>query len=287
MGRLDERGKVWGNRTMDREELRGSVMYRTLSKLCEQGIVSPKDSFLLVFAGDFDRRVFEELGFRNYELTNVHGPRAHEPTVETADARSLPYPDESYDHVVAHAGIHHTSRPHQAVCEMYRCARKTAIFLEAQDSVPMRIAVRLGLVAEYEWNVIFDSGFSRGGVDDRPIPNHVYRWTSRELIKLLKSLDPTVEPTVTLFREWNVPFTRLARRPQRSPLRWIPPSVATRIFAFLGKALNFLLGHSGNSFAACIQKNRAKTKPWIVTTLGAPTFDSTSVTPPSSFSTPF
>ena len=103
------------------------------------------DAFLFVFAGALEAHVIELLGLRNASMSNINAEESvHGASV--INAARLPFPDRSYDHVIAHAGIHHASRPHQAVCEMYRVARRTVLFLESQDSPLMRLAVRVGLV---------------------------------------------------------------------------------------------------------------------------------------------
>ena len=267
-------------------KVRDSIMFRTMDELIRKGGLSKNDSYLLVFAGDFDKAVLDQLGVIDYCLTNVSDdPINHaDSRQDLADARQLSYPDSFFDHVVAHAGLHHTSRPHQAVCEMYRCARKSVLFFEAQDSIFMRLAVRLGLVAKYEWNAIFDSDGKRGGVDDSPVPNYVYRWTRREVEKLIRSLDPFVEPRFSFFREWDIYFDRLARRLSRTPIGWLPESLVRFGCWVFVKTLNATLGFGGNSFVVCIHKGQAKTQPWIKTVDGDRVFDSQAVhePPPSS-----
>ena len=155
-------------------------------------------------------------------------------------------------------------RPHQAVCEMYRVAKKTVLFIEAQDSFLMRLAVRFGLVTEYEMNAIRDSGGLRGGVNDTPIPNYVYRWTEREVEKMIRSLDPVREPSILFFTEWDFYWKRIARRLSKSPLRIFPEKVLSSL-AWVGvKAANLLAGGQGNLLAVCIRKDVARLQPWIV-----------------------
>jgi len=44
--------------------------------------------------------------------------------------QNLPYNDDSYDYVIAHASFHHCSKPHVAVLEMLRVAKYGLIFIE-------------------------------------------------------------------------------------------------------------------------------------------------------------
>ena len=235
-----------------------SVMCRTLTDLVRQRqFSSVNDSVLAVFAGDFDRTVFRKLGFDNTTFTNMSSTVA-----APVDAMRMPYADRSFQHVIAHAGIHHASRPHQSVCEMYRVASDSVIFFEAQDSLLMRLAVKAGLTVEYEWNAILDHGMRRGGVDDLPIPNHVYRWTRREVLKLVRSLDPAHIPDVEFFTEWDFGYKRIARRLQRTPIGVIPAPVLEIACSVVIKLFNLLFRHWGNSFVCRIGKSKTD-QPWM------------------------
>ena len=247
---------------VSREDVEASLLYRVLQRMLRSGDSNVDDAFLFVFAGALEARVIELLGLRNASMSNINAEESvHGASV--INAACLPFPDRSYDHVIAHAGIHHASRPHQAVCEMYRVARRTVLFLESQDSPLMRLAVRFGLVAEFEWNGILDSNGMRGGVDDQPVPNYVYRWTRREVEKLVRSLDPAHEPLLSYVTEWNFYYKRLARRLARTPLGKLPRSILERGCRVAVSAANRMSGRQGNSFAAIIRKDRARPQPWM------------------------
>jgi SAM-dependent methyltransferase len=240
-------------------------MYRLLKRLLDQGVIARTDSFLVVGSGAFDEAVMAALGL-NATATNINA--APEEAATDAgrllqDARHLLYPDNAFDCVITHATLHHVDRPHQAVCEMYRVARKTAIFCEAQDSLLMRLAVRLGLVVDYEMNAIRDTSGQGGGVNYTPVPNYVYRWTRREIEKLVRSLDPAREPQLLIVTEWDFSWKRVARRLLSSPLRVLgTPVLSLAARAGVGAA-NLLLSRQGNMFAVCIRKDRARLQPWM------------------------
>jgi hypothetical protein len=168
---------------------------------------------------------------------------------------------------------------------MYRVARRTVVFFEAQDSLMVRFAVRAGAVAEYEWNGIFDSGMTRGGVDDRPVPNYVYRWTRREVEKLVRSLDPGRTPHLGFVTEWDFSYRRIARRLQRSIIGFLPPS-ALEAACQAGLAVaNSLLSRQGNLFAAVIDKSRSSPQRWMKAQGGSLVFDPATVTAPAAIPT--
>ena len=151
---------------------------------------------LVVGAGIMDAGVFREAGFQNVLLTDVDArvfPAAEKASypVESADVEALRFPDESFDYVVAHAMLHHCRSPHRALLEMYRVARRGIIAIEARDSALMRMAERLHLTNTYEVEgLIRHHGGKSGGVANTGVPNFVYRFTERELVKLLSTWRP-------------------------------------------------------------------------------------------------
>lgn len=149
---------------------------------------------LVVGGGENDRDVFASLGFRNVTITNVATAldRADCSGFGTlvVDAERMDLPDESYDYAVVHAVLHHCASPHAGLLELYRVARKAAIFFEARDSFTVRLLGRLGLSQVYEYGAVISNNCQAGGVRDTEIPNYVYRWTEREVEKTISSYAP-------------------------------------------------------------------------------------------------
>ncbi len=241
-------------------EVTTSFMFRVLGRLAASGQFGPRDGILVVGAGKFDRAVLGALGCPRVTFTNL-APAT--PDAERQNAVALDYPDNHFDHVLAHATLHHMDRPHQAVCEMYRVARRTVLFFESQDSWLLRLGVRFGLTVDYEVNAIHDQGGHGGGVNATPVPNYVYRWTPREVEKLVRSLDAAREPELRFFREWDFTWPRVARRLAGTPLGRLPAPLLAPLFGAAVGAANALAGRHGNRFAACIFKDRARLHPWI------------------------
>ncbi|MDR3750537.1 MAG: methyltransferase domain-containing protein [Terracidiphilus sp.] len=256
MEREDDQNQIVKKQTF--EGVEDSSMYRTLAALVDSGKLRPEDSLLIVFGGEFDRMVTSLLGFTNITLSNVSSIVGD----SHFDARKIPYPDGSFDHVLAHAGIHHCSRPHQAVCEMYRVALKSVMFFEAQDSWVMRLAVKLRLTVDYELAAVLGHGLQRGGVDDLPIPNYIYRWTRREVEKLVRTLDPAHVPFICISTEWDFTWKRVRDRLQRTVLRLMPPWLMKWICWAFVSLFNLLLSRYGNIFFVRIEK-RGVEQPWM------------------------
>jgi ubiquinone/menaquinone biosynthesis C-methylase UbiE len=102
--------------------------------------------------------------------------------------QNLPYNNNSYDYVITHASIHHCSRPHAAILEMLRVAKYGVIFIESHDCLLTKLSCKLGFSEIYEYSAVESD--AHGGVDNTNIPNFVYRWTEREVIKLINSYKP-------------------------------------------------------------------------------------------------
>ena len=66
------------------------------------------------------------------------------------DANNLPFPDNSFDIVSVHDGLHHLENPKRAVEEMGRVAKKAIVIIEPAKALITRISVRLGISTDYE-----------------------------------------------------------------------------------------------------------------------------------------
>lgn len=160
-------------------------------------------SVLVVGGGEADREVFLRHGFTRVTLSNVDErtpPTAFAPYAWChQDAERLTFADDSFDYVVAHAMLHHCHSPHRAFLEMYRVARRGALAIEARDSALMRALERLHLAQVYEPAAVYCNDGRFGGVNNSEIPNFVYRWTEREVEKMVRSYAPHVRARIRYF----------------------------------------------------------------------------------------
>ncbi len=67
-----------------------------------------------------------------------------------ADSTSLPFPDNSFDIVSVHDGLHHLDNPKKAVKEMARLARKGVIIIEPAKTLITELSILLGVSLRYE-----------------------------------------------------------------------------------------------------------------------------------------
>lgn len=242
----------------------GDAFGRLLRTYISRGIIDPDDRVFVQFAGSFDEAVCADAGLTNCSFGNLM-PNTHstgQTIAEKFDAHRMPQPDASYDHVLAHAGLHHCSRPHEALHEMYRLARKTVMFIENQDSALMRAATKAGVVSWFELPAVVDGDYVSGGVDGTGVPNFVYRWTRREVTKAVAAFDPGRNTPIDFHTEWNLGENRvssgaLARKLHLSPRR------AARVLTLGERAMNQLARSQGNIFAAVIRKDLATLRPWM------------------------
>lgn len=73
-----------------------------------------------------------------------------EATFIVGDAEKLPFPDQSFDVVSVHDGLHHLPNPHAAIAEMARVARRAIIVIEPARSWLTKQAVEAGIALDYE-----------------------------------------------------------------------------------------------------------------------------------------
>ena len=231
------------------EEIERRGFYRrTLERLLAERVLDPAMSVLVVAGGRIDQQVFQELGFDSVTISNIDDSltseafRPYEWSFQ--DAENLTYPDESFDFAVVSAALHHCHSPHRAVLEMYRVARRGLLALESRDSLLMRAAIAAGVVDEYEVTAVLANGFRSGGVRNSSIPNFVYRWTEREVTKMIASHAPFARHRVIFYREFQLPFSVLDLRTNRrraALVRLLQPLVTgvTRMFPRQGNLFAF------------------------------------------------
>jgi SAM-dependent methyltransferase len=215
---------------------------RTLRRLLDDGIVRRDMSVLVVCGGEADRDAFLGQGFEHVTISNL-GEReddAFRPYAwSVQDAEQLACADGGFDVVAVSAGLHHCRSPHRALLEMYRVARRGVLVIESRDSALMRAGVRLGFVDEYELTAVAAHGFESGGVRDSSVPNYVYRWTEREVMKTVASNAPHVRPRVRFFHELELPLSVLDARQNRLwglAARGLEPLLGLVVKIFPGQA---------------------------------------------------
>lgn len=174
-------------------------------------VISDKNASILVVAGGKnDVLMLNMLGFTNAVISNImpvaefdFAPYSY----RQEDATRLTFADDSFDYVIVSAALHHLSSPHAGLIEVYRVARKGALVFEATDNLLMRLMVRLGIAEAYELSAVKRRDNTSGGINNTEVPNYVYRWTARELIKTLRSYAPHMKQHVTINHGLTMPYS--------------------------------------------------------------------------------
>jgi ubiquinone/menaquinone biosynthesis C-methylase UbiE len=168
-------------------------------------------SILVLGASSEEGHLFQKLQFKKVTLSNINldqliGSEKYKLKKKKIDFRNLfKIKNNSYDYVVVHASIHHASKPHNILLEMYRIAKHGVLIIESNDSLVMRLSVKLNFSEDFEKSALSQNV---GGVDGSNVPNYVYRWTEREVKKLFYSYQPDKKINI-IFNYQNNTFNEI------------------------------------------------------------------------------
>lgn len=236
-------------------------------------------SDVLVVGGSAeDGRTLRRIGFTRITLSNLLDPRPSEQAdlddvgmrAVRVDAEAMDLADNSYDLVLAHEVLHHCRSPHKALLEMLRVSRRHVILLEPNNSLVMRLLLKLRFSFPYELPAVIASGFQTGGVRDSSIPNHIYRWNPVEVYQTTASYLAESEFDLYTQKYWdfNVDEVELRRRSE-TRIGMVtkilsPRALLAGLHCFQAIANHIPgLGRQGNKFFGCIRK-RSELKPWLI-----------------------
>jgi ubiquinone/menaquinone biosynthesis C-methylase UbiE len=116
---------------------------------------------------------------------------------DEAEAEALPYPDRSFDAVVANLGIHHVGRPDKAIGEALRVLRPGGRLTFTSWAAP---------VDNVAWRLLFDAIRAYGDMEaaaDAP-PSGGNLGTSEAVLNLLQNAGFAVCRAASVHREWLV-----------------------------------------------------------------------------------
>jgi SAM-dependent methyltransferase len=237
-----------------------------IMKLVRDGVLDTAMKVLVVCGGQTDRLVLERCGFRDVVMSNLGlrpaGKDLGSFRWSEQDVERLTFDDESFDVAVVHSGLHHCHSPHRALLEMYRVARCGVLLFEPYENLLTRLGVRLGIGQEYEHaGVAGELGRDghRGGVANTTIPNFVYRFSEREIVKTVHSYAPYARHDIRFFHRMRIPWGQLRRRRNRGLY------LAVRLAQPMLKLVEVLAPGQCNNFAAAILKpDLSRTlHPWL------------------------
>lgn len=222
--------------------------------------IAPGDCVLVTCGESRDRQAFLDAGIEKVTISNIDDDRNNGDFApygwQRQDVENLDLEDGAFDWVVVHAGLHHCASPHRALCEMLRVARKGVMAVESRDSLAMRAAVRLGLTFDFELEPVVLSDGAFGGYRNTSIPNYIYRWTEREVVKTTTSFVPDIVLSHRFAYGYRFPFQRMAM--SRNPLK----RSAVTALSLLKRFFETALPRQGNQFGFVVRKTE-RLQPWL------------------------
>lgn len=238
-------------------------METLLTKFLSNRWINNKDKVLVVCGSSHDDQILKRLGFKNRLITSAYKALPDIKYYKQSDAQDLPFKDESFDLVLVNLGLHHCASPHQALCEMYRVAKKTVIVHEAQDSLAIRLMTKLGIVLDYE---IAKGEDEHEGIKNTSIVNYVYRWTKREIQKTINSYDPAKVHHIHYFSKFLFHSNFLGPGgfwEKKLLVRLLGKNAVNWIITRITSVINLILADQGNDFSFVIRKNISQPQPWV------------------------
>jgi SAM-dependent methyltransferase len=234
-----------------------------IAELVRSGTLDRDMRLLAVCAGVEDRNVLERNGFEHVVISNVDTrPNAQEFAPFSwsyQDAESLTWPDGAFDFTIVHSGLHHCHSPHRALLEMYRVSTRGVVLFEPYDNWLTAMGVKLGIGQDYEHAAVFYNGCTHGGVRNGCVPNYIYRWTEKEIVKTISAFAPYGAHTFRFIHRVRIPWTQLQGRRNRLLYYGVRMSVP------LVRALGWAFPKQCNCFAAIVMKPQLPRDlhPWL------------------------
>ena len=223
--------------------------------------IDKNSNFLLISASEKEIKILQDLGYSNFSISfhdeheeMIHKENGFELNKNSfkTDIRNMEFENKSFEYVITNATIHHVDLPHKAVAEMYRVANKGVLIIESNDSLIMRMACKLKITSEFEVDSV-DKEKKTGGLLDTGIPNYVYRWTEREVLKLLKSYDPSNINYVEFSYENDLTNIK--------PKKNLTINIILEIIKISSKVFFYIFKKQQNCMSIFIDKTKAK-KRW-------------------------
>ncbi|HLJ15612.1 MAG TPA: methyltransferase domain-containing protein [Bryobacteraceae bacterium] len=253
------------------QTIEGRTAQQTKSKSCLLAVirrfvqacnVDTSEPVLVMGGGQEDLEMLSACGFSQIVMSNI------DTAIMALDAENIALPDDSYPVVFAHAVLHHCRSPQRALGEMVRVSQRHVFFLEPNDSWALRLLVRLGYSFPYELAAVADNEYIRGGLRNGPIPNYIYRWTSRDVEKSVRAYHPERAFDILAYSYWDFYVNEndlLLRKESRvaSLAQRMGPRNLLSLLHLAQSVLNWfsLTRSPGNKFFCSISKKDLQ--PWI------------------------
>lgn len=145
-------------------------------------------------------------------------------------------------------------------------ARRCMVFLEGNDSLLMRTAIRLGLHSPYELQAVRANNHEAGGVRNSALPNFIYRWSLSTLRQTVCSGFPERRWNVRAHRFFELSSSKEDLAIRQDGIGRLSSAVGPGTFLRTVRAAEALanatpIARQGNHFLAIIEKGEPH--PWI------------------------
>lgn len=234
--------------------------YSVVTRLLREQVLRIDQRILVVCGSREDRDVLHTAGFRHVTVSNINdvhdNPRIAPYQWSHQHAEALTAEDCSFDIVIVHLGLHHCRQPHKALCEMYRVAREGVLIIEPCETPLVKVGRLLRVGQEYEVHAVASTGMVSGGVNNQAIPNFVYRWTFRELLDTLRSMNPEYRIRGRAIYDLVIHWADLRSKKSKGPLL-----IAACAWPFL-RLIGLLYPPWSNNMAVYVEKP-GELHPWL------------------------
>jgi hypothetical protein len=157
--------------------------------------IKKKDEILVISGSITEVFILKKYGYENITITyydentktNIEQEFKNINFIKLDLAKSN-FDIKKYNYVIVCNTLHHLSKPHQTILNLYDIANKGLMIFEGNDSFVTRILSKMNLMETFENSAISKDG--TGGLLNSNVANYIYRWTEREIVKLLYSYDP-------------------------------------------------------------------------------------------------
>lgn len=238
-----------------------SFYQNTIKTLQNFGYFDKNEQILVVNGGGTDAKVLKELNFVNVTIANlderIQGTSPFAPYLWSFQkTEDLTFDDNTFDYVLVHSGLHHMRCPQQGILEMFRVAKKGILGFEPHDCLYTRLGVKSGFGQKYETAAVFYNNLKFGGVDNTHIPNFVYRFAARDIVKTIQVNNPIGEHKFRFFYETRMPGHL---KKLKNPFLRYSAIGLEKIFELLGSYYPFL----ANNIAFYVEKEPKSLFPWL------------------------
>jgi ubiquinone/menaquinone biosynthesis C-methylase UbiE len=226
-----------------------------LRELLAEQLLTKSSTILVVCGGQTDYKTLRSLRFENVTISNLDNRRLNTEEKHPfapyewryEDAENLSYPENSFDFVMVHSGLHHLHCPEKGITEMYRVASSGVIGFEPNKNLFTSLGVRMGFGQEYETAAVFRHNCIHGGVANTRIPNYVHRFSNADIVRTVQTFAPVARHR---YRFWYT--TRIPGRLYRMKKRYVRPLV--RMSESLLRAMGRTFPFFANNMAFFISK---------------------------------